>query len=136
MVRWTFFLSGLALLQATAIQAVLIPAGLPDGLYTISFDTNGTAVSEPVLVRAADSGTRAPSRFSLGARQGNNNNPPPLPRPQSRCGTGGNIDIVQFPNAKGQLQAECDRGDFYPPRTAVVFTAGRAISYFCNCKLV
>ena len=135
MVSWTLFLSGLALLRATAVQAVFLPAGLPDGLYTLSFDANGTAVGEPVLVRALDSAAPAASRFFLDRRQ-RQNNPPPLPRSQSRCGTGGAIDLVQFPNAKAQLQAECDHGDMYPPRTAVVFTAGRSIAYFCNCKRV
>ena len=141
MVSWTLLCSGLALLQATAIQAVLIPAGLPDGLYSISFDANGTATSEPVLLRAAHDPSSAIVRRQRGGggknRGGggggnNNNNPPPLPSTQSKCGGGPNLDIVQFATAKARLQEECDKGKMYPRGQAIFFTEGRAMAYFCN----
>ncbi len=113
------------LLQAAAIQAVLVPTDLPAGLYSIPFDANGTAVSEPVLIHAVDSF----ADYSHAKRQ---QGPPPLPASQTKCGTGGAIAIGDFATAKASLQSECDSGQTYPIRTAVVFTTGNAVAYFCN----
>jgi hypothetical protein len=125
-------LSGLALLfHTTTVHSLLLPVGLPDGLYRVPFDTNGTALSEPILLQAVDPAT-APSSAVYRRQRGNN--PPALPASQSRCGRAGNLNIVQFANAKAQLQAECDRGETFGPRQAVIFTTdnGRTNAYFCN----
>lgn len=124
MVRCSLFY-GLALLQATAIQAVIVPVGLPAGLYSIPFDANGDALGEPVLLKAADS----IAQYSLPRRQ---NSPPALPQSREQCGTGGNININNFSAAKASLQSTCDYGDNYDPRNAIVFTTGNAVAYFCT----
>ncbi len=115
----------LVLLQAAAIGAILIPSNLADGLYTIPFDSNGTALSDPIFIRSA-AGT--PSDHHRSRRQ----NPPTLPRSETKCGTGGLVRISEFTVAKANLQAECDKGDTYPARTAVIFITGTTTAYFCN----
>ena len=116
---------GLVLLKAAAVGAVLIPSNLADGLYTIRFDSNGTALGDPTFIHSAaeTASNRHPSR-----RQ----NPPTLPRSETKCGTGGSVRISEFTVAKANLQAECDKGDAYPARTAVIFITGTATAYFCN----
>lgn len=116
---------GLVLLQAVTIRAVIVPAGLPAGLYSIPFDANGDALGEPVLLRAADS----LQEYTLPRRQ---NSPPALPASREECGTGGSLNINNFAVAKESLQSVCDYGDNYNTRTAVVFTTGSAIAYFCT----
>jgi hypothetical protein len=124
MVR-SFLLYGLALLQATAIQAVFVPAGLQDGVYSIPFDVNGDAIGEPVLLHAVDSRADQPHY----ARQ---QNPPSLPASQTRCGNRGNININDFQIAKEALQSVCDKGDYYDAYNAIVYTQGSAVAYFCT----
>ena len=112
----------IALLQVTATQALLIPADLPDGLYTIPFDSNGAAVSDPVRVEARHS--RIMRESLLEKRQ--------TQRWQAKCGNTGRIQINDFQVAKENLQSECDRGETYRPNMAVVYTTGNSIAYFCN----
>ncbi|KAL1844773.1 hypothetical protein VTK73DRAFT_1821 [Phialemonium thermophilum] len=120
MVRRAIF-CGLAVLQAAT--AVLVPSGLSDGLYSIPFDANGTALGEPVPLASAL------SRFSRVRRQ----NAPAFPsNAPTKCGNGGRININDFSTAKANLETECDAGVTYPQRTAVVFITGGAVAYFCN----
>ncbi|KAK1763900.1 hypothetical protein QBC33DRAFT_622603 [Phialemonium atrogriseum] len=118
-------LSGLALLQAIAVRAVIVPAGLPAGLYSIPFDANGDAIGEPILLKTAE----AVAERSLSRRQ---QNARPLPNSQEKCGTGGYINVNNFAVAKELLQSECDYGDQYGTRTAIVFTNVNTIAYFCT----
>jgi hypothetical protein len=118
-------LYGLALLQAAAVQAVFVPADLPEGVYSIPFDSTGAAIGAPVLIHSIDS-RAGQSRFR---RQ---QNPPSLPSSQTKCGNNGNINISDFSTAKSNLESVCDKGDYYPASTAVVYTTGGAVAYFCN----
>ncbi|KAL2108539.1 hypothetical protein VUR80DRAFT_3702 [Thermomyces stellatus] len=99
----------LLLLQAALTTAIIIPADLPEGLYTIPLD----ASSAPTRID-----TRSPTR-----RQA---------RWQADCGVDGPININDFTVAKENLQDGCDRGETYIPHSAVVYTTGSAIAYFCN----
>ncbi|KAH8878815.1 hypothetical protein GQ53DRAFT_834654 [Thozetella sp. PMI_491] len=123
MVRLPIYCS-LTILQAATVLGVLIPPDLAPGLYSIPFDSNGTATGEPLLLRSVNIQTENPySRRQQG--------PPTLPTSQAKCGTGGTIANT-FATAKASLQSECDRGDTYPKRTAIVFKSGNAVAYFCN----
>ena len=122
MVR-SVLLYGLALLQATAIQALIVPDNLPDGLYTIPFNSAGEALSEPALVHSLE------SRVDRHRRQ---SNPPTLPASKTKCGTRGNININDFQLAKAAIQTACDKGEQYAASTAVVYTVGSSVAYFCN----
>lgn len=111
-------LAGLSLLQAAAVGALIVPAGLPEGLYHIPFDSDGTALSAPLRVESRST----QGRFE--ARQ--------FQRWEARCGVLGQIQINDFTVAKENLQSECDRGETYQPNRAVIYSTGRAIAYFCN----
>lgn len=121
MVRLLFI--SLALLQAAAIRAVVVPENLPDGVYSIPFDDYGDASGEPVFLRPIEANS------ALSRRQ---NSPPTLPQSTVKCGNRGNININDFQVAKADLQNECDQASFYPTNTAIVHLAGSAVAYFCN----
>ena len=119
MVR-SILLLGLALLQATAINAVIIPEGLADGIYTIPFDSvTGEATGEPVLA-ARTINSRIDRRQNLPQQV------------QTRCGGNTNINISEFQTAKAQLEEACDKGTVYPANTAVIYTSGSTVAYFCT----
>ena len=101
--------TSLLLLQAALIPAIIIPADLPEGLYTIPLDSS----SAPMRID-----TRTPHRRQF--------------RWQADCGVNGQININDFTVAKENLQQACDRGDEYIPHSAVVYTTGSAVAYFCN----
>src|SRR5262245_1317415 len=106
---------GLALLQATAVRALVVPADLPAGLYPIPFDDSGAAIGDPVLVQ------RDTTDFSLEARQA------ALPQSTTKCSSRGSLNINDFQVAKANLLTECDRGVAYAANMAVIHTTGTAI---------
>ncbi|SPO07390.1 uncharacterized protein DNG_10084 [Cephalotrichum gorgonifer] len=103
----------LPLLFALGSTALVIPEDLPDGIYSIPFDSTGEA-------------TRSPS--SLQRRQ---NDPPPLPNPVATC-AGTSLRRSDFDVAKEQFGSICQKDTQYPTNMAVVIAAGDAIAYMCN----
>src|SRR3569833_1929876 len=94
------FVFGLTILRATStVRAVIVPANLSPGLNSKPFDSNGTALSEPILhdSRGYASENYFPRRQQI---------PPALPNPQARCAYSGTIDITNFALAKEQLQSD------------------------------
>ena len=98
--------SGLLLCQAALTPAIIIPADLPEGLYTFPLDS----VSPDTAI--------SPQRRQRSWR--------------ATCGTSGPININDFAVAKENLQDACDAGETYIPHMAVVYTTGTAVAYFCN----
>ena len=100
----------LLLLHAALTPAIIVPAGLPEGLYAIPLDSS----SAPVPIGARSRNTPRQTRW------------------QAECGNTGRININDFTTAKENLQDACDKGEEYEPHMAVVYTTGSAVAYFCN----
>ncbi|SPO06376.1 uncharacterized protein DNG_09065 [Cephalotrichum gorgonifer] len=99
------------LLHATLTSGITVSPDLPEGLYAISL--NSTA--DPVRIESRAS--------HLYRRQANW---------KAKCGTRGRININDFTVAKENLQKACDGGETYQVQTAVLYTTGSAVAYFCN----
>src|SRR5512140_816389 len=100
------------LLQAAAIQAVRIPAGLADGSYSISFDSvTGATIANPILPLSIESRSDAAAAVDLhsSAKFRRQQNPPALPTSTTKCNSN-NINITDFQVAKDRLLKECDKG--------------------------
>ena len=121
----SILLSSLALLLAGPIQALKVPSDLAPGVYSIPFDGNGVATSEPKLIRPLS----ARERRAVEARQ---QTPPRLPSPQARCQNSGTIVVADFDAAMADFQDYCDSGVTNQAQSAVVYTTGRMIAYMCN----
>ncbi len=116
----------LALLQVASIQALLVP----DNLVERATPSPSTPTGRP-----------SASLFSYARPAPARSGPCRGGRPRLRCsslrdkcGNGGAIRINDFTAAKGNLQSECDRGDYYPTRTAIIFLSGKRGGVFLQLR--
>ncbi|KAK5656033.1 hypothetical protein OQA88_5172 [Cercophora sp. LCS_1] len=115
--------STLLLAFVATSHAYIVPASLPDGQYTISFDANGNAIGEPRFVQELG-GVNA-TAHALEGRQTS------LPGPTINC-RDRRVTRGDYDNAVASMKNECDKGIYYNARTAVWWTSGSAIAYLCN----
>src|SRR5262245_3066863 len=109
----------LGLLSAFAIslsgmsQALRVPADLAPGVYSIPFDSNGVATGDPIRLGPLS----ARARHAIDSRQTQ-----PLPSPQTRCQSSGDIIVADFDAAMADFQRYCDGAENIQTQRAVIYT--------------
>jgi hypothetical protein len=114
-------------LFAASCQAVVVPQGLPDGVWSLPFDpTTRNALGEPTLLQYINA--HDIPKAAVLPRQ---SSPPPLPNPRATCGAN-NLNRSNFLVVKEIFNTMCDAAQQYRPNQAIVMTAGTSIAYMCN----
>ena len=115
-------LAAVALLASFG-QAILIPTGQENGVYTVSFDSNGNALETPKLIMPLNTTIRP----ALERRSG-----PILVDAWVQRGSANSINRNDFDEAWAQFDSLCDKGVTYPSSSAAWIIYNSAIAYMCN----
>jgi len=107
----------------TCCQGFIIPVGLPDGVYSISFDNKGNALGEPTFLASIDN---LKSSVNVTRRQSVS-----LPSPTVNC-YGRNLNRGDFDSVFNSFLRNCDKGGVFPAWRAMWLNVGSAVTYFCN----
>jgi hypothetical protein len=105
-------------------QAFILPSTLPEGYYTISFGLDGTALSQPAPLDTS----ALPA--SVRRRQTGNDGPS-LPSPRTVCAAS-SFSVNDFALVDKAMADFCLIDTRYAKSTAVVYTNGNAMAYWCN----
>ena len=110
-------------LLASFSQAVLVPEGLGNGVYAVSFDGNGKALTAPEFIKPLNTTAAPPHRRSSG---------PILLDAWVQRGNALAISRSDFDGAWQEFDSLCDEGITYPASSSIFVRYGSAIAYLCN----
>jgi hypothetical protein len=111
-----------SLFLASFSQALLVPEGLGNGVYTVSFDSNGNALAAPEFIKPLNTTAAPGHRRSSG---------PVLPDASTQR-VNVAINRNDFIGAWQAFDSLCDEGISYPASSSVFVRSGSAIAYLCN----